>query len=69
VNRLIVIPLPEGLSAEKLTKPLAMNRLKTEERDLKNGWSSSMECRRAGRTSSIKQRADEPIQSKSHEWN
>jgi hypothetical protein len=35
VNRLIVISLPEGSSAEKLTKNLAMNRRKIEERDLR----------------------------------
>ncbi len=35
VNRLIVISLPEGSSAEKLTKTLAMNRRQIEERDLK----------------------------------
>jgi hypothetical protein len=35
VNRLIVISLPEGSSAEKLTKTLAMNRRGIEERDLK----------------------------------
>lgn len=35
VNRLIVISLPEGSSAEKLTKTLAMNLRKIEECDLK----------------------------------